>query len=855
MSASDKSGRPPAEAENPVQSLLEGLLQDLAGRMQSSSALSRETLENIKALDHFRAIVESSEDAVISKSLTGIVSSWNNGAQSLFGYSAAEMIGQPMLRLFPPELANEEAFILEKILEGESVSHFETVRLHKSGRSLQVSVSISPIRDNLGRIVGASKIARDIGRQKQLEAQAQQLSAIVQNSEDAIIGESLDGLVTSWNPAAERIFGYSAADMQGQSLMRLVPPERAAEERTVLDRIRRGEPAQLLETVRLRKDGQAIAVSLTTSPIRDTQGRLVGASRMARDISAQQAALQQLRLAASVFTNTGEGIVITDRRGRIVDANAAFTCITGYEHDEVLGRGPELFRSSRQGPEVFAAMRRSVYARGQWKGEIWSRRKDGQSFSAWLTVSRIADSAGRTQHYVALFSDVTVLKLQQEQLERGAHFDALTNLPNRLLLTDRLHHAMTQCQRDRLSLAVIYMDLDGFKLVNDKYGHEVGDALLVAVASRMRLALREVDTLARIGGDEFVAVMTDMGSVQDSINLAKRILHACSEPIRIQGAELRVSASIGITHYPQDNVAADQLMRHADQAMYEAKQNGKNRFHIFDSAQDAAVRSRSQQQEQLALALAREELQLHYQPKVNMRSGVVLGMEALLRWQHPHKGLLKPDSFLPAIEHHPLMESIGTWVLRTALRQMSDWAAQGMQLAVGVNIAARQLQQPRFAQELATLLAQFPAVQASQLELEVLETSALHDLAATAATMRECMRLGVEFAIDDFGTGYSSLTYLRHLPAKTLKIDQSFVRDMLADQDDLSIVKGVIGLAQAFHREVLAEGVETLEHGKSLLALGCEMAQGYGIARPMPASAVPAWCASWQPAPVWSQPV
>ena len=815
--------------------------------------LRQHLVENAKALEHFRALVASSDDAIISKTLTGMVTSWNAGAQKIFGYSAEEMLGKPMLRLFPSDRLDEETFILEKILEGEQVDHFETVRVHKEGPAVQVSVSISPIRDAFGRIIGASTIARDIGAQKQLEARADELSAIVQHSEDAIVGKTLDGMVTSWNPGAERLFGYSAAEMLGQSVLLLIPPERRAEERDILEKIRRGESVEHFETVRVCKNGRTVDVSVTTSPIRDKLGRLIGASKTARDITAQKLAGQQQRLAASVFTNTSEGIAITDRSGRMLEVNQAFSHITGYGREDVLGQDPAMFRSSRQGPEVFREMRLALCRHGAWKGELWSRRKDGQSFSAWVTISKIRNAAGRTQNFVALFSDVTVLKLQQEQLERGAHFDPLTSLPNRLLLSDRLHQAMSQCQRSEQSLAVLYMDLDGFKHVNDMFGHEVGDELLVAIASRMKLALREVDTLARMGGDEFVAVLIDIDSLQDCIHLANRVLSACSEPIHIQGTELRVTASIGITMYPQDNAEADQLMRHADQAMYEAKQSGKNRFHIFDSAEDAEVKSRSVQQEQVAQALARNEFVLYYQPKVNMRSGAILGAEALIRWQHPEKGLLAPGAFLPAIEHHPLVEAIGSWVLGAALQQMSDWAAEGLTISVIVNIAARQLQQDSFSRQLAEMLAHFPGVDPQRLELEVLETSALHDIASTAAIMQDCHRLGVQFAIDDFGTGYSSLTYLRHLPVETLKIDQSFVRDMLEDSDDLSIVKGVIGLALAFHREVIAEGVESVAHGERLIALGCDKAQGYGIARPMPAQELAAWCASWKPPLEWTQ--
>ncbi len=681
---------------------------------------------------------------------------------------------------------------------------------------------------------------------------AQKSDAIVQSTEDAILGTALDGTVTSWNPGAERMFGYSATDMQGQSILRLHPSDRVAEETAILDNIKNGISVEHFETIRVRKDGGEIHVSVAISPIRDNLGQLVGASKIIRNTTEQKNAIQQLLLTASVFTNTSEGILITDPRGCIVEVNRAFTRITGYSREEVVGKDARILRSNLQGPEVFRAIRTALRQHREWKGELGSCRKNGGAYSAWLTVSTVSESAGQVRNYVALFSDITVLKQQQEELEHGAHFDALTDLPNRLLLSDRLHQAMTQCQRRNQHLAVLYLDLDGFKSINDQFGHEAGDALLVAVSRRMQAALREVDTLARMGGDEFVAVLTGLESMQDCIPLVLRLLHTCAEPVSIQGRNLQVTASIGVTMYPQDNAEADQLMRHADQAMYEAKQNGRNRFHLFDSAQDAEVKSRSLQQEAIALGLARQEFVLYYQPKVNMRTGAIVGAEALIRWQHPERGLLAPGAFLPAIERHPLSEVLGSWVIDTALQQMDTWKQQGLTLPVSVNIAARQLQHAGFALHLAELLSHYPGVDAHCLELEVLETSALEDINATATIMQACHRLGVRFAIDDFGTGYSSLTYLRHLPVETLKIDQSFVRDMLADHSDLSIVVGVIGLATAFQREVIAEGVETLAHGTRLLALGCTLAQGYAIARPMPASQIPGWCTTWKPAQEWA---
>jgi diguanylate cyclase (GGDEF)-like protein/PAS domain S-box-containing protein len=454
--------------------------------------------------------------------------------------------------------------------------------------------------------------------------------------------------------------------------------------------------------------------------------------------------------------------------------------------------------------------------------------------------------------------DVTKIKESQnevlrahEKLKRIAHYDLLTDLPNRVLLADRLSRAMVQCQRPNQSLAVAYLDLDGFKIVNDTYGHDVGDKLLATLSQRMKEALCEGDTLARIGGDEFIAVMVDLENIRDGEPVLKRLLKAANGPVTVGDALLQVSASIGVTIYPQDGVDADQLIRHADQAMYVAKHAGKNRYHLFDTVQDNEIAIQREGISDICSALERREFVLHYQPKVNMHTGEVIGLEALIRWQHPERGLVPPLAFLPTIEGHDLSLDLGEWVIDSALMQISQWQSKGVNLPISVNISAYQLQQFEFTSRLAALLAAHTEVNPNSLELEILETSALSDISQVSDTMSACHDLGVRFALDDFGTGYSSLTYLRRLPVDMIKIDQSFVRDMLEDADDLAIIEGVIGLAKAFHREVIAEGVETIEHGVALLKLGCELAQGYGIAKPMSASDIPEWLSSWKADDSW----
>lgn len=470
-----------------------------------------------------------------------------------------------------------------------------------------------------------------------------------------------------------------------------------------------------------------------------------------------------------------------------------------------------------------------------------------------LTISAVKNQAGEIQHYVSLYSDITSIKEYQNQLEHIAHFDLLTNLPNRVLLADRLSQAMLQCKRHQQSLAVVFIDLDGFKQVNDTNGHDVGDELLIAISIRMKEALREGDSLARIGGDEFVAVLADLTSIESAEPILKRLLSAASIPITVHGLILNVSASVGVTFYPQDNVNADHLIGHADQAMYAAKEAGKNRYYFFDAEQDAAVREQQESLEAMHSSIDKHQFVLHYQPKVDMRKGKVIGVEALICWQHPKRGLIDPIEFMYAIENSCISVKIGEWVIDTALAQISKWQKVGLNLPVStsVNIAAAQLQQPDFVDSLATLLAAHPDVDPSYLQLEVMETSALYDVNRVSAIMNDCMALGVNFALDDFGTGYSPLIYLRKLPASTIKIDKSFVQNMLSDKESFAIVEGVIALAKSFKRDVIAEGVETIEHGTVLLQLGCSLAQGFGIARPMPAEDIPTWISNWKADESW----
>jgi diguanylate cyclase (GGDEF)-like protein len=454
-------------------------------------------------------------------------------------------------------------------------------------------------------------------------------------------------------------------------------------------------------------------------------------------------------------------------------------------------------------------------------------------------------------HYLGVFSDITRLKAHEAELAHIAQYDMLTGVPNRRLLGDRMKVALARARREKLTMAVCMLDLDGFKQVNDLHGHEIGDRLLIEVSRRLQSVLREDDSLARLGGDEFVFLLSNLKQPEECHGVLKRMLRGIAQPVTFGNIDVQVSASIGLTLYPQDDADPDTLLRHADQAMYGAKQAGKNCYHLFDPEHDRQVKVHLEQLVRFEQALQHDELELFYQPKVNLKTGHIAGAEALLRWRHPELGLRLPAQFLQLLNGQQLDMDLGEWVIDTALSQMSAWLGRGAEVDISVNISADHLLSEGFVAKLANALDRHADVKPQRLELEILETAAIGDLNSASQVIAGCRALGVRFALDDFGTGYSSLAYFRNLSVDLIKIDQSFVRDMLDDPNDLGIVDSVVRLAQAFNRPVIAEGVETLEHGSALLLLGCTLVQGYGVARPMPAEQLLAWMGHWKTTAPW----
>lgn len=533
---------------------------------------------NILQFDH---ILRQSPIGMAIIAFDGTYEAVNTEYCNIYGYSESELIGQNVMKVFPVSRQKWVLGLHQKFLtEGGTLGgEWEVVR--RDGGLLHVLSESAAVVGEDG-IKRRLVYVKDISERKRLELTARYFEAIVQSSEDAIISKSIDGVITSWNMGAQTMFGYTAAEMIGQSIMRLLPDDLKYEEDIILAKLASGTKIQHFETIRQHKNGHQVHVSVTISPIRDAQGILVGASKIARDITDRKQLESRLALTSSVFTHTNEGIVVSDANGVIIEVNPAFTRITGYQREDVIGQKPLMFFSERQDIDLFKHIVVSLQTHNYYQGDVWSKKKDGRHFAVLLNINTVREAKGVAINYIAIFSDITLLQMKQEQLEHVAHFDALTDLPNRTLLADRLQQAMAMTRRQQQKLAVLYLDLDGFKTINDTYGHAAGDALLVMVSAKMKAAMRESDTLARMGGDEFVAVLLNIHTLQDCELMVQRILDACSQPMLIQGNIMQVSVSIGMTLYTDDNVDADQLIRHADHAMYQAKQSGKNRLHIFD---------------------------------------------------------------------------------------------------------------------------------------------------------------------------------------------------------------------------------------------------------------------------------
>ena len=553
---------------------------------------------------------------------------------------------------------------------------------------------------------------------------------------------------------------------------------------------------------------------------------------------------ERLRQAAVVFDCTREGVLVSDSRGVIVHVNRALVEITGYPAEEVLGRRPNMFKSGRHGPEFYQAMFKTIDEHGEWHGEIWNRRKSGEVYPQWQTVRAITDDKGLVSHYVAVFSDISAIKNSQTELARLVHHDPLTDLPNRLLFTDRTEQALASAQRHQTGCALLMIDLDHFKIINDSLGHNVGDLLLKAVAERLLRVFGKGFTVARLGGDEFAVLVDSCAQVSQAAVLAQQVLEVMKAAFDIDRHQLFISASVGISVFPSDALNAEQLLRNADSALFKAKSSGREGYALYTEELTAHAQYRIEVASDLRRALEQQELRVYYQPVHDLQTSRLIGVEALVRWQHPLRGLLSPGEFIPIAERTGLIAEIDAWVLEQACWQMVQWQAQGVKLSfVAVNISSRLFARPELFTLVSTVLAD-TELDPALLELEVTESAVMDNSQVALEQMHRLRALGLRLAIDDFGTGFSSLLRLKRLPVQKLKIDQGFVAGLPGDNDDVAIVRAVIALGQSMGLQVHAEGIEQVEQAQFLLDLNCNLGQGYWFGRPMPARDL-----DWQRAP------
>lgn len=600
--------------------------------------------------------------------------------------------------------------------------------------------------------------------------------------------------------------------------------------------IQQGEMEELEEPYE-GPDGVGVIQTVKT-PVRDPNGEVIGILGIFWDISDKKQAEKQLRQSAAVFESTADGVIVTDVDKKIIAVNKAFTEISGYSDREALGRQPSFRRSERQNEQYYIDMWASIRQHGRWQGEIWNRRKSGEVYPEWMTISTVRDADNNITNYVAVFSDITNIKRSQSQLDHMAHHDPLTDLPNRTLFDDRLSQAINRARRHDSSIAILFIDLDRFKNVNDTLGHPVGDVLLQDVAKRLLGLLREQDTVARLGGDEFIILIEDMDKPDVAEAVASKVIDAIAHPFTFKSQELYIGASIGISIFPDDGDNAETLIKYADAAMYRAKEQGRNTYQFYTQELTKSTLERLELEAALRRALERNELELYYQPQIDLSSGAIIGAEALLRWHHPELGMVPPDKFIPLAEENGLIVEIGHWVLQTACKQAVAWSRQLPDFKrIAVNLSGVQVQRGDIVDKVQQILEQ-SGLQPNMLELEITESVLMHHPEIATQTLGGLRELGVELAIDDFGTGYSSLSYLKRFPIQLIKIDRAFVMDIPNDANDTAITRAVIALGKSLQLKVIAEGVETKEQEAFLIDEGCDIGQGYYYSRPLPLVAV-----------------
>ncbi len=768
---------------------------------------------------------------------------WTDETYRIFGLTPGEPLWKRAFfrRIHQDDLPRLERRLKDAIECGTSYQ-VEYRACHQNGEWLQIASQGEIVRDAQGNVVRLQGVLQDITDRYRTEQRLAELlelnQRIISASPLGIAVYRKDGQCVLANLALARFTGASIDQLQGQNFL-TVASWRESGLRDAALRVLDNGVAEEIEAHTTSSFGTEVWMSCRFA--RFTSGDGFHLLMLAEDIAAKRKAEAELRLAASVYTNTVEGIVVTDKGGIILSVNPAFTEITGYTAEEAIGQTPRILKSEHHDEQFYAQMWKTLAETGSWQGELWNRRKNGEAFLEWQSITAILDDQGQPVRYVAVFNDVTELRMKDERIKHQAYHDALTGLPNRMLLQDRLDHAIDVARRDRTHLALLFLDLDRFKTINDSLGHDVGDLLLQAVAERLRSCIRKSDTLARLGGDEFVLVLSYFSNTAEVAHVAEKVIHELVQPLTLEGHQIHVTTSVGIALFPEDGLDAKALMKNADTAMYQAKAAGRNAFRFFDTSMNSRALERLDLETHLRSAVERLEFELYFQPKVLLATGEPAGAEALIRWRHPERGLVPPNDFIPLAEETGLIVPIGEWAFREACRLTAIWTANGLLNGhVAVNLSARQLQHLHLMETIDKAL-KASGADPRRIEIELTESVVMSNPGEAVAILSELRERGFSIAVDDFGTGYSSLSYLKRLPISSLKIDRSFVKDLPGDADDAAIAKAILDLSRSLGLLTVAEGIETAEQASYLSALGCQLAQGYYFAKPMPVEQFEAW--------------
>ncbi len=670
-------------------------------------------------------------------------------------------------------------------------------------------------------------------------------SALAEAQRIAHIGNwelNFDENTLTWSDEVYRIFGQSQEFLPTlEGFFQMVhPDDREQVEQTFRASIQQKKTYNISHRL-LLKDGSIKYVNERCETYYGPSGNAVRSFGIVQDITEQKVIEEKLRQSAVIVDNTADAIEVTDQHNKIIEVNRAYSRITGYEREEVLGNDPGFSKSGKHGEKFYKSMWQDIRNKGMWQGEIWNKRKNGEIYPVWQTISTVRDQDQAVLNYVSVFSDISMIKKSQEKIDFLAHHDPLTGLPNRILFNDRLDHALRRAQRDKQQVGLIFLDLDHFKNINDSLGHPMGDVILQKVAKRIKENIRDVDTVARHGGDEFVIIMEESQQALDVVVLAHKLIMAFANPFKVEEHCLHLSISMGISLYPKDARNSETLISNADAAMYRAKEEGRNNFQFYTREMTQAAFKRLTLESELHYALKENELVLHYQPQYSLASGEVTNLEALIRWNHPKLGLILPDKFIPFSEESNLILLIGEWVLETACEQMQRWIKGGLKLQrVAVNMSGVQFQRGNIVDTIVRILEK-TKLAPERLEIEITESAIMQRMDQVVRILDELSQMGVTIAIDDFGTGYSSLSYLKRLPINRLKIDKSFVRDIPQDLNDVAITRAVNALGKSLQVGVVAEGVETKEQWAFLKAIDCNEAQGYYFSQPVVVEDVPSF--------------